>query len=199
MAAPPKVSTQAIVNAMLLWRGDVSAVARCLGLSRNGLYQRIQRLGLDIAGFRNAGGGNAVIPINVDTSVSTVPTMPTEPGRQVHAHSIPKTSRANFPGGGGGRKVRTVSQGSTATAAPEDVPIKTAPQRRLSPLRLRPDLRERLQRAAWQLQARYEVATDENLILEQLVEETLAAWVATKIERPTAVGKARATKKGGTE
>ncbi len=204
MAAPPKVSTQAISNALLAWRGDVSAAARQLGLSRNGLYQRIQRLGLDLDGFRNAGGGAPVVPIKVDTTVSRLPpmpTMPTLPASSGRVQTIQKSGRANFSRNADARRVGGVSQGATA-AEVEGLPIKTAPARRLPPVKVRPDLRERLQRAAWQLQARFEVATDESLVLEQFIEERLDGWVAEKLEqgRAAANGSKRgAGRKGGAE
>jgi hypothetical protein len=194
MPASPTVSTQEIVNALLTWRGDISAAARALGMARNSLYERMKRLGLDPGKFRSQGGANPVTPI---TMVSGMPGMPGFNGR---AKDAQEKRRAIYPSGGDRGRLGGVQQG-TATADPEVVPIKTAPKRQ-EPIRLKPELRDRLQRAVWQLQARFQEPTNENLILEQLVEETLDRWLASKLEPTPAArprGKKAAGEKGGDE
>jgi hypothetical protein len=191
--APPRVSTQAIVNALLAWKGEIAQTARVLGMSRNGLYRRLERLGIDARQFRNSDPGGAVSPI---TTVPMVPTMPTN----VRVNHAPPNSGANFPTAARGRRLGSVQQGTAVTVVePEVVPIKTAPKRQ-EPIRLKPELRDRLQRAVWQLQARFEEPTNENLILEQLVEETLEEWLRSKLE-PAAPGRRKkaAGKNGGGE
>lgn len=79
-----------------------------------------------------------------------------------------------------------MQQATAPTAGNEaaGVPIKTAP-RRQQPIRVKPDQRDLLQRAAWDLQARFQAATDENLILEQFIEERFGEWLASKLDAST--------------
>lgn len=194
MSAPQRILTQAIVNALLEWRGDVSAAARALGLARNSLYERIKRLGLDLDGFRNVKPGNPVTPI---TQVIGDAGMRRPTGPEGVAQKTAPQARAIYPPGARGRRLDPVQQRtSTEANGGEPVRIKTAP-RRPEPIRLRPDLRDRLQRGVWRLQAHFQEPTNENLILEQLVEETLDAWIRSKLEPPAAIPKRRADEGSG--
>jgi len=174
MPAHEKVSVQEIVNSLLRWRGNLQAAASELGLNRGALYERIQRVGIDLAGFRAA--TKHVTPITGVSGMSGFDAGVVV-ARGASVGVARKSSTPSFPGASEKRRLGAMQE----PMAVEEVPIKTAPARRLAPLRLRPDLREGLQRAAWRLQARYQVQTDESLILEQLVEETLEAWLASKL------------------
>lgn len=209
MAAPPKVSVQAITNALLLWRGDVSAASRALGLSRNGLYQRIIRLRLDLARFRNAAPARSVVPFNVDTMVSTLRTVSTVPTKQGgvsnrtdgREHLAQRHGGAIVTTGPEGRRFPPVQQEQNTPAADEErpLPVKTV-ARRPEPLQLRPDLRERIQQMVYSIQARFGVASSVNLVLEQLVEEKVEEWfTGIMAERPASKSAGRRAARGGAE
>lgn len=189
MGAPARVSTQEIVNALLEWQGDVANAARAVGLSRNGLYQRIERLGLDLDRFRNASRSNPAIPI---TRVSMVPTMPSNVSGAQRRPSAQENASAIFPREPARRRLAAMEQ-ATSTADDKTVPIKTAP-RRHQPIRIKPDQRDLLQRAAWDLQSRFQAPTDESLILEQFIEEAFPGWLAGKVQKN---GKAEKKKGSG--
>lgn len=192
MPAAPRISTQEIVNALLTWRGDIAATARALGMARNSLYERCRRLGLDIEGFRAQGVGNPVTPITTSSGVRGMTGIPSS------ARDARKTAGAIYPSGERARKVTPVQQASNAAAVEsEAVPIKTAPKRR-QPICVKPEQRDALQRAAWDLQARYQAETNENLILEQFIEEAFASWLNSKLGQPAAIRRKRA-EKGGSE
>jgi hypothetical protein len=168
MPAPIKVSTQAIVNALLKWRGNVVAAAGEVGMAANSMYERIEREGIDLAGFRSLAN-----PVTPNTGMKPVT------GFRGAQHGAQKSARSIFPPATDGRRLGPVSNAVTEPMD-TDVPIKTAP-RRPQPIRIKPDQRELLQRAAWELQARFRVATDENLILEQYIEEGFEAWLEAKL------------------
>jgi Bacterial regulatory protein, Fis family len=165
MAAPQKVSTQDLVNALLARRGNVQAAADDLGLTRNGLYARIERLGLDLAGFRSASA-------NVVSHVNTVPSMPSIARQAVHA---PKSARAHYSDLRGRSIVSPV-----ASATAEDLPIRAVPQRQ-RPLRLKPAHQDRLRDAKLDFGARYRIETNENAILEQFFDEAFEQWLQSKL------------------
>lgn len=164
MAAPLKVSTQEVVNALLARRGNVQAAAEDLGLTRNGLYDRIERLGLDLAGFRSSG-------VRTVSPITTVPSMRSIRAPQVHAS---KTARDQFPSAARPPIVRAMD-----TAA-EELPIRAVPQRP-RPLRLKPDHQDRLRDAKLDLGARYRIETNENAILDQFFDEAFEVWLESKL------------------
>lgn len=188
MAAPQKVLPQAIVNALLKWRGNVVAAAGEVGMAPNSMYERIDSMGLDLRAIRAQGAAlKPVIPI---TGIKGVSGMPTTAQSRPAAQKNAAQAGAIFPPTAGGRRLVGMEQ---AAAAVDEVPIKTAP-RRHQPIRIKPDQRDLLQRAAWDLQARFQAATDENLILEQFIEEAFPGWLAGKVQKN---GKAEGKKKGG--
>jgi hypothetical protein len=193
MPAPIRIPPQAIVNALLKWRGNVVAAAGEVGMAPNSMYERIDRMGLDLAALRNSGAG-PVTPITGNKGQGGDPVSGFAGGR-ASAQKKPAQAGPIFPAAGRERRLGGVMASATTDEAAE-VPIKTAPKRH-QPLRLRPDLREALQRAAWQLQAHFQVATDENLILEQLVEESLAPFVQSKLEPASPARRKKADKNGG--
>jgi len=178
MAAHAKVSAQQIANALLHWRGNVQAAAAALGLSRHGLYKRIVSLRMDLAGFRRASKVVAPFATNIVAGTTVATTI-----------ERPEKTSGHFRGAGRRPTFRAVE-----TEASVDLPIKTAP-RRPTPLRLADPQRERLQRAAWILQARFQAATDENLILEQFIDERFEEWLSGKLK----ASQPRAKKRGGDE
>lgn len=199
MAAPPKVSVQAICNALLRWRGDVTAAARALGLSRNGLYQRITRAEINLDGYRQVipgrahpfGEGLGPVRPNLDTTVSTPPTVHMVPTQSVNvparAHVAARanlSARGNCEDRGSASRVSAVQEAMADTNQPP--PIKTAPPRRLPPLRLPPDVREKLQRVARQFMAAFNCETDESLVLQQFIEEDFESWASAKLPIATA-------------
>jgi hypothetical protein len=200
MPAHPLVSTQDIVNALLKWRGDVSNTAVSLGMARNSLYERIKRLGLDLEAFRNQGESNPVTPI---TTVPGMPGMRGVPGIKPGARHAQQNGGAIYPAATARRRLGAVQTGTQleddAAATAAATPIRTAP-RRHTPLRVSPPQREALRRAAWDLQARFQVPTDENLILEQFIDEAFGPWLQSKLEAvPGTAAKPRRRRSGGEE
>ena len=170
MPAAPLVSTQAIVNALLEWRGDVSAAAHAVGISRNSLYERIRRLRLDLAGFRNIqSSSNPVSPITVGKGVTGMTGIDSRPDGVMHAQG---NARAIYPAGASRRKL-----GPMEATVENEAPIKTPPQRN-QPLRFKPEHRDRIREARIDISAKYRTDYDDSAILEQFIEDMLAGWVA---------------------
>jgi hypothetical protein len=167
MGAPQKVSTQDVVNALLARRGNVQAAAEDLGLTRNGLYARIESLGLDLQGFR-AARPSVVSPITV------VPTMPSIARYSVHA---PKNARDHYQAFQRRPIVPAMDQ---AADAETELPIRSVPQRP-RPLRLKPEHQDRLRDAKLDLGARYRIETNENAILDQFFAEAFEQWLRSKL------------------
>lgn|SRR5574341_28800 len=177
MAAPARVSAQQITNALLLYRGNLQAVAEALHMSRNGLYARVRRLGLNLAGFRQV------------STMRTVSTMPTCANQRDLAHAQ-KNNAAIFPSR---RVVPTLISVETAESA---IAIAAVPAR-VRPPRIQPENQERLSEAKRRLAPYLErgTETDETLLLNQFIEEQLDAWVAAKearAKKPTRRDRARA-------
>lgn len=177
MAAPQRVSHQQIVNAMLEWRGNVTAAAASLGIAANSLNDRLRRLGLRAEQFRHLDPGKPVTPITGLTGFTGLPA--TE-------RVARKRDGAIFPGRG---RAPNVSDMQTETAERE-LPIRAAPKRH-TPLRMKDVQRAALEQAVFQLQALYQVATDSNLVLEQFIDECFPGWLREKLaaaEKPKRKG-----------
>lgn len=186
MPAPVKVLPQTIVNALLKWRGNVVAAAGEVGMAPNSMYERIDRMGLDLKAIRAQAGQQPVIPI---TGIKGVTGMPITAQTRPHTQKNALQAGPIFPDAPSGRRLGGMQQATApAVTGSEAVPIKTAP-RRHQPIRVKPDQRDLLQRAAWELQARFQAATDENLILEQFIEERFPEWLASKMETAEAGAK----------
>ena len=128
MPARERVSLEAIKAALETWAGNVQAAAEEVGLSRNCLYERLTRAGIDIATYRPQNGQQA------------------------------------------------------APAAPSGSPSPfTAKRRRPVRLRVSPRHVEQLSDARLDVLARYRVETDEQLLLDQFLDEQLAAWIRSKL------------------
>jgi hypothetical protein len=171
MAGASKASAQELANALLEWRGNVQAAADSLGLSRNSLYERLRRLGLNLEGFRRA--GKAVIPVTV------VPSVPGMRGRlssaQSHEHAQQNDS-AKFTNAGARPTFGAMEEVSEAPT------IQAAPRRRGRAPRLRPPQVDRLQEAKLDFGARHRVETTEDLILQQFFDEAFERWFGLKME-----------------
>lgn len=173
MPAPVKVTSQAIMNALLKWRGNVVAAAGEVGMAPNSMYERIDRMGLDLAAIRSTSAVNPVTPIN---TVKHVTGNKGGTHDKVRAQESARQAGTVYPS-----RPRGGSMGVMQATAEDDVPIKTGPRRHV-PLRLKPEQRDMLQSAAWKLQAHFQAPTDENLILEQYIEEGFAEWFAAKLK-----------------
>lgn len=169
MPAQQKVSNEQIRQAMEQWEGVVVHAAAAVGIHPKNLRERLRRMGLDPEAFRNGA---------IRTGTHGVVRM----GRLVVRG--PKTSGDTFSVVGGSP---TLSSMQAAAKETEDdvAPIRTAPRKQM-PARIRPDLRDQIERAVWDLQAKHGVPTDFNLILEQYIEEGFASWVADKMKGPAA-------------
>jgi hypothetical protein len=173
MPAPVKVTSQAIMNALLKWRGNVVAAAGEVGMAPNSMYERIDRMGLDLAAIRSANAAKPVTPFNAGNPVTGIKANERPSAGTQKTAPQAGTVYPRRPGKG--------TMGTMQATAEDDVPIKTAP-RRHQPLRLKPEQRDLIQSAAWQLQARWQRATDENLILEQFIDEGFAVWLEEKLK-----------------
>jgi len=164
MPAAQKVSPQQIVDALLDWRGNVSAAASSLGISANALRMRLHGLNLSPDKFRSLGG-------KVGTTITSFDSVPSI---KPPTNSRPKNAGANYPSGKRGRSLKGME-------AATEIPIKSATRKPL-PLRMKPAQREQLVDAVFDLQNTYRVATDENLILEQFFEERFGDWLKSKLK-----------------
>jgi Bacterial regulatory protein, Fis family len=165
MGATAKVSAQEITNALLHWRGNVQAAADALGLTRNGLYGRIETLGINLKGYR----------AKVGTTVRTMTPMPTIPPTTNARGTARKNQGAHFQS-----KATVGRVGAMQEAATSDAPVRQAVARQ-KPLRLADSFRDRLREAKLDFVARFRVETDENVILEQFFEEAFEGWLRSKL------------------
>jgi hypothetical protein len=181
MPAPKRVPDDQVREAITAWRGNVQAAADALGIQPKNLRERTRALGIDLDDLRKGAGrmGRIGQPAPLDhTGPFRYEPAPMTPNGRPQATGVQIASGL----------YQEPTEGSNLSAvqmAAEDevIPIKTTP-RRQHPIRLKPAQRERLQRAVFELQARYGVGTDENLILEQFIDEGLEAWLESKLKAP---------------
>ena len=173
-----QVTAQQITNALLEWRGNVEQAAHSLGIRRNSLYERIQRLGLNLEGFRamNRKMEPVTRPSGVprvfgqEASSSSGRRKASGPARNSHSASVTEEDkRRKFT------RMEAVGSGDAIEA-----PIKAAPGR-FRPPRLRPTQQDRLRDAKLDLGAHYRVETDESLILQQFFDERFEDWFSMKL------------------
>ncbi|KKN05539.1 hypothetical protein LCGC14_1086250 [marine sediment metagenome] len=169
--AGQQVTTQAITNALLEWRGNVEQTAKALGIRRNSLYERIRRLGLNLEGYRRSVNAN-VEPVTHVSGVSGVSGHQKASGPARNSHSAPVTQEDKR------RRFGRMEAVESADAA--GAPINAAPGR-IRPPRLRPNQQDRLREAKLDLGARYRIETDESLILQQYFDETFDEWLGEKL------------------
>lgn len=182
MPAHEKVSVQEIVNSLLRWRGNLQAVASDLGLNRGALYERIQRVGIDLAGFRVA--GKPVTPI---TGASGMP------GFREGVQLARKTVAPGFPAAAKSPNFRNVQTETSEDAAPIQS-IRMRPK----PVRLQPPLQDELREAKLDLGARFRIETDETAILNQFFREAFQGWLASKLGSAEAKPQPKRGRKGET-
>lgn len=175
---PTIVPAQDIVNSLLRWRGCVRAAAEELGMRRNSLYERIERLGLDLAGFRAAtkvsGFGNRESMSGVSGSM---PGRSVMSGREVPSGRARKTAGAPCTRAARAPIVQNVQ--ATAEDETDAAPIRTRPVRP-RPIRVQPENHDRLRDAKRRLCALFNVESDESLLLNQFIEERLEVWIREK-------------------
>jgi len=175
MPAPPRISTQQIVNALLKWRGNVQAAADTLGMRRKSLYERAGREGLDLDAFRSGDSGK-VSPI---TRATGMPRMTRIEGTSSH-NAVPygrKNARAPYSTEPVGRNL-----GHMRSAAEEDAPPIRAQEARPRAPRVTPGLQSRLRQARLDLWTKYRIEYEESDILDQFGEEAFDAWIAAKLD-----------------
>jgi hypothetical protein len=170
MPAPKRIPNEVIVAALLKWR-TMTAAADVIGIHRKNLRDRVKRLPPSMqdqlirAGvYRPEEGG--VERNGVVRNVAV---------RNERFEGAHVSSGGIYPKPGEAPTLPSVQ--TTEPEAPS-LPIKTAPQRS-RPLRISDESRDALQRAAWQLQAHFDAPTNESLVLEQLIEEALPAWLTS--------------------
>jgi len=178
MAGPRKVSAQEIANALLEWRGNVQAAAEALGLRRNSLYERIQKLELNLAGFRAA--GRAVVPVTSVTGVSGVPGRQRQQDMVDGGEHARKDEPAPFTEQSAERRFGTVESAKVLEPDSARTPVHAIQSRARAP-RLRPGQQDRLREAKLDLGAKYRVETNENLILQQFFDENFEDWLDRKL------------------
>lgn len=159
MPAPKRISDEAVMEAIQLWRGKVEAAADRLGIAPNNLRKRLDALRVDLSLLRD---GERYRMSNTQPNVSNPST---RTNRQKSAAPI-------YPGSG----PRPIVPGMQS-AAPS---LPTIPAK-VKPTRLRPDHQERFREAKFDLQARFRMETDENRILEQFIDDCLDGWLRKKL------------------
>ena len=172
------IGLQDVVNALLKWRGNVKAAAEDLGLRRKNLYERIQRAGLNLEGFRRP--GQTVEPFDRDvTRASRMTPLPRDMARAGNA--VPKSSRGPYRGNAGLPTITDVEQAAL------DAPIRPVRTKRFQP-RLPPDHCDQLREAKLDFGAWFRIETDENAILAQFFEECFSEWKAGKAAKAKSQG-----------
>lgn len=182
MPAPKRITDQSIEEAVLRWRGNVTAAAEQLGIAPVNLRKRIESLGLDLAVIR-AGGGSHMAGTHTDVSHPTEPneslgTVPMTPNAGAGKYS-PPTPGGIFSGKGAARKLSTVEQAVEKDEV-AGIPVRTVAARR-KPARLEPSNEDRLVEFQRQIEARYGVDTDLTGLLNQFFEEVFQTWSSEKL------------------
>jgi len=178
MPAPPRNSTQEIVNALLRWR-TVAGAARELGMRRNSLYERAQRLGIDLDAIRS--GGPSVAPMPDMSGMSGMPgrspLMPGMPGAHPERGLARKSQRARFPSGDAGRRLMGMQ---TAAATADEIPQRKTKVTRANFLPAQAAL---LSDAKYEFQYVLRADIDETKILELFIAEEFERWKAKTLAR----------------
>jgi hypothetical protein len=180
MGAPQRISERQIREAIRIWRGNVTAAAQSLCMQPKNLRKRLADLGVDLESLRTRKGvGRAEAPASNATHGAQVAAEVSSFKVGPDMVSDSKSTAVLYP-----RKAErsNLSHMQTVSASTrQEIPIRTAPPRQ-QPIRLKPAQREAIQRVVFRLQACYGVATDVNLVLEQLVDEELEEWAAKKLQ-----------------
>lgn len=169
MPAPKRIPDAEVLQAIQKWRGNVEQAAHRIGIAPNNLRKRLASLAVDLPLLRTHQG------YGMSRTKRVIPNASSQGGSLVPTHQ--QDARPIFPASRHRPKLVSVE---TVEAAAGEVPIKTT-RAAMRPVRVTPPQQEQLQRAAWALQARYEVPTDAGLILEQFIEEGFEAWLASKL------------------
>jgi len=178
MPAPLLVSVQEITNALLRWRGKVKFAAEELGISRNALYDRIRRDGIDLEAYRSATQNVAPMKVGKVGKVGVSPPKADKGDASAlgstgrHA-GVSRNSRDNFSGA---RRGRTLPSMSTPVAQLES-------RRRDRPIRVAPDEQEIIRQGRRRLSAELDMDIDENALIAEFIRERFSDWVADFLER----------------
>jgi len=171
MAAPKRIPDVAVKQAIVAWRGNVTAAADSLGIAPNNLRKRLADLGLDPAKLRSDMSG---IAPNVPVPIGTIGTTRTHRHSSAGTHEQ-RNGAAIFPRRGGPASLSPVQQQAASEAAV--VPMRS----KQKPTRLKPEQLDRLREAKFDLQARYREDYDENRILWEFFDDGFDAWLKTKL------------------
>jgi hypothetical protein len=180
MSAPPRITTQDIVNALLRWR-SVAGAARELGIRRNNLYARAQRLGLDLNGLRTSAPSV--------TSITGVPPMPPMARMPPNSGAVPpmtriehvsssdrKNAAAPYPSGPVGRRLVGMQ---TAAATVDEI----AQRKKGAKASVLPAQAALLSDAKYDFQHVLRTDIDETKILELFIADEFERWKKKTLER----------------
>jgi hypothetical protein len=178
-----KYTTDAQVReAIMRWRGNVTAAADELGIQPKNLRKRLDTLGMDLAALRRGEGA-----VEASTMAPLNPIGPPSVRRPLSTPSAPALAAGRKNATGPSRPdasapiLRDVSTTTAAAAEEQEAPIKGVTVKP-KPLRLRPEHQDRLRNAKLDLGARYRIETDENTILDQFFSEKFEPWLREKLE-----------------
>lgn len=174
------VTDEAVRTTIHKWGGDVTRAAEELGIHRNNLYPRLERLGIDPKRLREQ--ARATLR-NSRTQVQPVQRNATALVREEAAQ---ETTSATVTPAPSGRRFPVVQQAAAKSDA-VDVPIRTVEPRR-KPARLEPTNEARLVEFQRKIEAQYGVDTNLTALLNQFFEETFDRWAVNKLRPPEEKG-----------
>jgi hypothetical protein len=178
VSAPPRRSVQEIVNALLKYEGNVSAVADEFGMRRGSLYERLERLGIDPKAFRFASSGHVSGMTGMSGNKGTSPGVS---GMTNEAAVVRKNEGGRYTGRGEIRRLTSVTNGATAAAAQPETDDAAFGGK---PARLTGAQKRMLREAKFDWQARFRVEIQESGILQQFFEERFEEWIGSKLSTP---------------
>lgn len=178
MSAPETVPRERIREVVTKWKGNIQAAADELGLNRNNLRERVQRMGLDLEALRHPTLEGRRYPSRVAPPIKGSASPRGDPLSRVPpplGGTARKSGTAIFQSGDG--KPRLIGM---QTAARDEQPIKTT-RKPLAHTRLLPDQQEELREAKYDIQARFRTDLGESEILQQFFYEEFPGWKARKL------------------
>jgi hypothetical protein len=163
MPAQKRVRDSAIREALERWRGNIQAAAAWVGMAPNNFRRRLKELGIHPAVVRGQGGAPA-------SSSRYVPDGSRQAGR--FPASDQQSAADIYPVGGHAPSL--VGMGAV-------LPVVPRPRER--PIRILPELGDRIRRGRRRLAAETDNDLDDSALLGRFIDERFEVWVEELIRR----------------